>query len=215
MKSKIIVGCILLTVFLLWTAAVCIVDVRPIGPNDSSVGFAMINGYVHDLTGVNYGLYIITDWLSLIPVAMVMGFGFLGLKQWIQRKSIWKVDGSILALGIFYLVVGAMFLFFENVVINYRPVLIEGVLEASYPSSTTMLVLCVMGSAGFRFHQRIQNPVLRWCVILAVSAFTVLMVAGRLLSGVHWLTDIIGGGLLSGGLLILYDAAAKEWQIYN
>ena len=215
MKSKIIVGCILLTVFLLWTAAVCIVDVRPIGPNDSSVGFATINGYVHDLTGVNYGLYIITDWLSLIPVAMVMGFGFLGLKQWIQRKSIWKVDGSILALGIFYLVVGAMFLFFENVVINYRPVLIEGVLEASYPSSTTMLVLCVMGSAGFRFHQRIQNPVLRWCVILAVSAFTVLMVAGRLLSGVHWLTDIIGGGLLSGGLLILYDAAAKEWQIYN
>ena len=204
-----------MTVFLLWTAAVCIVDVRPIGPNDSSVGFAMINGYVHDLTGVNYGLYIITDWLSLIPVAMVMGFGFLGLKQWIQRKSIWKVDGSILALGIFYLVVGAMFLFFENVVINYRPVLIEGVLEASYPSSTTMLVLCVMGSAGFRFHQRIQNPVLRWCVILAVSAFTVLMVAGRLLSGVHWLTDIIGGGLLSGGLLILYDAAAKEWQIYN
>jgi undecaprenyl-diphosphatase len=131
------------------------------------------------------------------------------------RKSVWKVDGSILALGIFYLIVGAVFLFFENVVINYRPVLIEGVLEASYPSSTTMLVLCVMGSAGFQFRQRIQNPVLRWCVILAVSAFTVLMVAGRLLSGVHWLTDIIGGGLLSGGLLILYDAAAKEWQIYN
>ena len=215
MKSKIIVGCILLTVFLLWTVAVCIVDVQPIGPNDSLVGFATINGYVHDLTGVNYGLYIITDWLSLIPVAMVMGFGFLGLKQWIQRKSIWKVDGSILALGIFYLIVGAVFLFFENVVINYRPVLIEGVLEASYPSSTTMLVLCVMGSAGFQFRQRIQNPVLRWCVILAVSAFTVFMVAGRLLSGVHWLTDIIGGGLLSGGLLILYDAAAKEWQIYN
>ena len=215
MKSKIIVGCILLTMFLLWTAAVCTVDVQPIGPNDSLVGFATINGYVHDLTGVNYGLYIITDWLSLIPVAMVMGFGFLGLMQWIQRKSIWKVDGSILALGIFYLIVGAVFLFFENVVINYRPVLIEGVLEASYPSSTTMLVLCVMGSAGFQFRQRIQNPVLRWCVILAVSAFTVLMVAGRLLSGVHWLTDIIGGGLLSGGLLILYDAAAKEWQIYN
>lgn len=215
MKSKIIVGCILLTVFLLWTAAVCTVDVQPIGPNDSLVGFATINGYVHDLTGVNYGLYIITDWLSLIPVAMVMSFGFLGLKQWIQRKSLWKVDGSILALGIFYLIVGAVFLFFENVVINYRPVLIEGVLEASYPSSTTMLVLCVMGSAGFQFRQRIQNPVLRWCVILAVSAFTVLMVAGRLLSGVHWLTDIIGGGLLSGGLLILYDAIAKEWQICN
>ncbi len=211
MKSKIIVGCILLTVFLLWTVAVCIVDVKPIGPNDSSVGFAMINGYVHDLTGVNLGLYNLTDWLSLIPIAFVMGFGLLGLRQWIQRKSLWKVDGSILALGIFYFVVGAVFLLFEIVVVNYRPVLIEGVLEASYPSSTTMLVLCVMGSAGFQFRQRIQNPVLRRCIILAISAFTVFMVAGRLLSGVHWLTDIIGGGLLSGGLITLYDAAAKEW----
>jgi undecaprenyl-diphosphatase len=215
MKSKIIVGCILLAVFVLWTAAVCIVDVQPIGPNDSGVGFATINGYVHDLTGVNLDLYNLTDWLSLIPVAVVMGFGLLGLRQWIQRKSLWKVDGSILALGIFYFVVGAMFLLFEIVVINYRPVLIEGVLEASYPSSTTMLVLCVMGSAGVQIRQRIQNHVLRWCVILAISVFTAFMVAGRLLSGVHWLSDIIGGGLLSGGLLILYDAAAKEWQIYN
>jgi undecaprenyl-diphosphatase len=211
MKSRIIVGCILLAVFVLWTAAVCTVDVQPIGPNDSLVGFATINGYVHDLTGVNLDLYNLTDWLSLIPVAVVMGFGLLGLRQWIQRKSLWKVDGSILALGIFYFVVGAMFLLFEIVVINYRPVLIEGVLEASYPSSTTMLVLCVMGSAGVQIRQRIQNPVLRWCVILAISVFTAFMVAGRLLSGVHWLSDIIGGGLLSVGLIALYDAAAKEW----
>lgn len=211
MKSKIIVGCILLTVFLLWTAAVCIVDVQPIGPNDSSVGFATINGYVHDLTGVNLGLYNLTDWLSLIPIAFVMGFGLLGLRQWIQRKSLWKVDGSIIALGIFYFVVGAVFLLFEILVVNYRPVLIEGVLEASYPSSTTMLVLCVMGTAMTQLRQRIKICVLRRIVIFVMSAFVVFMVVGRLISGVHWLTDIIGGGLLSGGLIALYDAAAKEW----
>ena len=30
--------------------------------------------------------------------------------------------------------------------------------------------------------------------------------SGRLLSGVHWVSDIIGGALLSGGLVMLYDS---------
>jgi undecaprenyl-diphosphatase len=210
MKSKIVVGCILLGLFLLWTVAVCILDVQPIGPCDSCVGFASINGYFHNLTGVNFGLYDITDWLSLIPIAVVIGFGILGLTQWIQRKCLLRVDRSILALGIFYLVVGAVFVFFEIVVINFRPVLIDGVLEASYPSSTTMLVLCVMGSAMLQFRDRINNPALRRCIILAIAFFTAFMVIGRLLSGVHWLTDIVGGGLLSGGLLALYDGIAFD-----
>lgn len=210
MKRKISIGCSLLAAFVLWTAAVCIMDVQPIGPCDSCVGFASINGCFHNLTGVNFGLYDITDWLSLIPIAVVIGFGILGFTQWIQRKSLLRVDRSILALGIFYLVVGAVFVFFEIVVINFRPVLIDGVLEASYPSSTTMLVLCVMGSAMLQFRDRINNPALRRCIILAIAFFTAFMVIGRLLSGVHWLTDIVGGGLLSGGLLALYDGIAFD-----
>ena len=210
MKRKISIGCSLLAAFVLWTAAVCIMDVQPIGLCDSCVGFASINGYVHDLTGVNLGLYHVTDWLSLIPIAVVIGFGILGFTQWIQRKSLLRVDRSILALGIFYFVVGAVFVFFEIVVINFRPVLIDGVLEASYPSSTTMLVLCVMGSAMLQFRDRINNPALRRCTILAIAFFTAFMVIGRLLSGVHWLTDIVGGGLLSGGLLALYDGIAFD-----
>lgn len=215
MKRRILVGCVLLGLFLLWTMAVCFVDVQIIGPNESSVGFASINGYVHDLTGVNFSLYNLTDWLSLIPMGAVAGFGILGLKQWIQRRSLWKVDRDILALGVFYLAVGAVFAFFEIAVINYRPVLIEGVLEASYPSSTTMLVLCVMGTAALQFHHRIRNHVLRRWVILAVYVFTAFMVAGRLLSGVHWVTDIIGGGLLSGGLVAMYDGVSEKISICN
>jgi undecaprenyl-diphosphatase len=215
MKRKILVGCVLLGLFLLWTMAVCLVDVQIIGPNESCVGFASINGYVHDLTGVNFSLYILTDWLSLIPMGAVAGFWILGLKQWIQRRSLWKVDRDILALGVFYLAVGAVFAFFEIAVINYRPVLIEGVLEASYPSSTTMLVLCVMGTAALQFHQRIRNRVLQRWVILAVYVFTAFMVAGRLLSGVHWVTDIIGGGLLSGGLVAMYDGISEKISICN
>ena len=207
-KTKFLSAFFFLAAFLLWTIAVAVVDVQPIGPDGSSVGMAGLNGLFHGLTGVHLGLYILTDWLSLIPFLFVLGFGILGLVQWMRRKSLRKVDRSILALGGYYLLTGAVYGFFEKCVINYRPVLIEGVLEASYPSSTTVLVICVMVTAMMQLQMRIRNPRLRKWISVSVAVFTVFMVVGRLLSGVHWLSDIIGGILLSGGLVMLYAALA-------
>lgn len=198
----------LLAAFVFWTAAICFVDVQAIGPNGSCVGFGTLNRYVHDLTGVHMALYTITDWLGLIPVGFGFGFALLGLVQWIRRKRILKVDRSLWVLGIFYLAVLAAYLFFEAFVINYRPVLINGYLEASYPSSTTMLVMCIMPTAMLQLQGRIRNPLLRRCVLAVIVAFIAFMVIGRLLSGVHWLTDIIGGALLSSGLVSMYHAFA-------
>lgn len=194
--------------FVLWTVLVNYVDVRAIGQNASSVGFATLNGYVHKLTGVNMFLYTITDWLGLVPIGVAFGFAVLGLVQWVGRKSLFKVDRSILALGGFYIIVLAMYIFFEIVVINYRPVLIDGYLEASYPSSTTMLVMCVMPTAMMQLHARIKSDVFRRCVLISIAAFTAFMVIGRLASGVHWLTDIIGGALVSAGLVITYASVS-------
>ncbi len=196
----------LLTAFVLWTAAICIVDVRAIGPQGSFVGFAGINGFIHTLTGVHFSLYTITDWLGFVPIFVCMGFGILGLTQWIRRKSIRKVDYDILVLGGFYIVTIAAYLFFESVAINYRPVLINGYLEASYPSSTTLLVMCVMPTAIMQLGSRIKNKVLRNGIAVTIIAFITFMVIGRVLSGVHWITDVVGGMLLSAGLVMLYRA---------
>jgi undecaprenyl-diphosphatase len=204
-RNKLHLSIVFLEAFVLWTVAICFVDVQPIGPQESEVGFATVNRFFHRLTGVHMGLYILTDWLGLVPVAVIFGFGMLGLCQWIRRKSVCKVDPSILVLGGFYLVVMAAYLFFETVVINRRPVLIQGILEASYPSSTTLLVMCVMPTAMIQLKRRIKRGVLRSIVLSAIAAFTAFMVLGRLVSGVHWLTDIIGGALLSQGLVLLYD----------
>lgn len=207
MKKRIFwIGMGFLAAFTLWTLAIRLIDVQAIGPQGSTVGFATLNRFVHRLTGVNMRLYTLTDWLGLIPVAFGFGFALLGLGQWIKRKSIFKVDGSILLLGGFYIVTLAAYLFFERYVINYRPVLIEGFLEASYPSSTTLLVLCVMPTAMIQLRDRIKKPVLRRCTSIAITAFIAFMVVGRLLSGVHWLTDIIGGILLSAGLIMIYNS---------
>ena len=203
-KKILVLGVCLLFAFVLWTVLVRFVDVQVIGPRESRVGFATLNGYVHNLIGVNMSLYIITDWLGLVPIAVAFGFAVLGLVQLIKRKSLFKVDCSIIALGVFYIVVMTAYIFFEIVVINYRPTLIDGYLESSYPSSTTMLVMCVMPTAVMQLNGRIKNIAFRRCIMIMIIAFTAFMVIGRILSGVHWITDIIGGALLSCGLVIIY-----------
>ena len=199
-----------LAAFALWTIAVKTIDLSPIGPQDSVVGFAALNGWFHRLTGVHMTLYVITDWLGLVPVAFGFGFAVLGFVQWIKRKNLLKVDRSILVLGGFYILVVAVYLFFEEFVVNRRPILINGFLEASYPSSTTMLALCVMPTAMMQLRSRIKNQMFRRCVLRLITAFTAFMVIGRLISGVHWLTDIVGGVLISTGLVMLYDYFRTE-----
>lgn len=208
-KKRFLLPASILISFVLWTLAISFIDVRAIGPNGSSVGFATVNRFVHELLDVHMTLYVITDWLSILPLCFILGFAVLGLVQWIKRRRILAVDLSILALGVFYIVVLALYLFFETVVINYRPVLIDGYLEASYPSSTTMLVLCVMPTAIMQLKSRIKNRVLARLVLALIIGFTAFMVIGRLVSGVHWFTDIIGGALLSSGLVMTYYSIVK------
>ena len=205
-RKNFVASMCLLAAFVLWTVAICFLDVRAIGPQSSSVGFAGINGFVHNLTGVHWGLYYITDWLGLVPIGVAFFFAILGLAQWIKRKKLAKVDRSLLVLGGFYIVVMAIYIFFEMFVVNYRPILLNECLEASYPSSTTMLVMCVMPTAIMQFNSRIKNNGLKKCVNILITAFVAFMVIGRLISGVHWFSDIIGGALLSGGLVMIYYA---------
>jgi len=209
-KNLSITMCLLIT-FVLWTMSVCCFDVQAIGPRESSVGFATLNGLFHRITGVHMLIYTITDWLGLVPLCFILGFGILGLVQLIKKRSLLKVDSDILVLGGFYILVLFVYVMFEVVVINYRPVLIEGYLEASYPSSTTLLVMCVMPTAIMQFNTRIKNNRIRKSIINCMITFTVCMVAGRLGSGVHWFTDIAGGALLSVGLVMLYHTM-NSWN---
>ena len=193
--------------FALWTVLVCRADVRPIGPNGSCVGLAALNGAFHRLTGVHWALYTLTDWLGLVPVVAALGFAVLGLVQLVRRRSLRRVDRSLLVLGGLYLVVLAAYLLFEEIPLNYRPVLIDGRSEASYPSSTTLLALCVLPTAMLQLRRRMHAGPARAAFLGALGLVAAFLVACRLLSGVHWLSDIVGGVLLSGGLVLLYASA--------
>ena len=206
-KRILLWGIILVVAFVVWTGLILFVDVQPLGQNGTNIGFATLNCWFHKLTGVHMSIYTITDWLGLVPIVVCMMFAGLGLVQLIQRKSLLKVDYDIILLGIYYVVVIAGFLAFEMFPVNYRPILIEGVMEASYPSSTTLLVLSVMPTLVFQASRRLQNSTGKKIIGIFTALFSAFMVIGRLIAGVHWFTDIIGGVLLSVGLYCLYKAS--------
>ena len=205
-KKSFVVGLALLVLFVIWTILIQCVDVKSVGLNGPDIGFATINLFFHTLTGVHMTLYTITDWLGLVPIIICMVFGTIGFVQMIKRKSLIKVDYDIIILGLYYVLVILGYLIFEMIPINYRPILIDGFMEASYPSSTTLLVLSVMPTLIFQLRRRMSDGILRNVLFLITVLFTLFMVMGRTVAGVHWLTDIIGSILLSIGLNMIYKA---------
>lgn len=214
--KRIIIGIALIAVFAVWTMLIQFVDVQAIGVNETLVGFATFNGWFHKLTGVHMTLYVVTDWLGLVPVFVCMFFGGVGFIQLVKKRSLLKVDLDIIFLGVYYILVIFGYLIFEMVPINYRPVLIEGFMEASYPSSTTLLVLSVMPTLIFHTNKRLKSVMAKRIIVILAILFSVFMVIGRLICGVHWFTDIVGSVILSAGLFCIYRGIVlMNWRSDN
>lgn len=213
MKRKSIVFFILAGIFFLLfaalTLAVSLIDLRPIGPQGSPVGLAGINGFFFELFGVNMLWHDIAEILGYAILLFVAFFAILGAIQLIKRKKLFAVDRAILLLGVFYAAVAAVYVAFELVVVNYRPILIEGELEASYPSSHTLLAICVVATAIVALHKIFGAK--KWVICLDVvsSLAMTATVVFRAISGVHWLTDILAGIILSLALVFLYCGAVE------
>ena len=208
-KNILITGMIMLILFAVWTVLIQTVDVQAVGQNGTDIGFAGLNVWFHKMTGVHMWVYTVTDWLGLVPIFICMIFGVVGLVQLIKRRSLLKVDKDIILLGIYYILVIFGYLIFEMIPINYRPILIEGRMEASYPSSTTLLVMSVMPTLDFQVQLRVRNTKVRYGLYAFTVLFTAFMVVGRTVAGVHWLTDIAGSVLLSSGLYLIYQGTVQ------
>ena len=206
-KKSLLIGSIFIAMFAVWTVLILTVDVQPLGQNGTSIGFATFNCWFHHFTGVNMVIYTITDWMGLVPVAICLSFAGIGLVQLIKRRSLFRVDADIMILGVYFVIVFLAYAIFEMIPINYRPILIEGKMEASYPSSTTLLVLSVMPALIEQIQRRLSGITAKRIIKIVEIAFSAFMVIGRLVSGVHWFTDIVGGVLLSAGVFMLYKAA--------
>ncbi|MGF7011813.1 membrane-associated phospholipid phosphatase [Lachnospiraceae bacterium PF1-22] len=193
-----------LLLFILLIVVVQTVDVRPIGPQGSKIGLSSLNQFVFKHLGVNLIGYYLTEGLGVVAMVVALSFAILGLGQLLIRKRLTKVDKNIIGLGVFYAAVLIAYIFFEIFVVNYRPILMEGSLEASFPSSHTMLSICIMATAIMQIPIYIKNKSFETTLRTVGVLIIVIMVGGRLISGVHWFTDILGGVLLGTSLTLFY-----------
>ena len=200
----------LFAIAIIYTLLVKYIDVQAIGPNDSLVGFATINNFMFNLTGVNMLWYDITYWWGFVPLFIAFIYAIIGFIQMIKRRSILKVDKEILGLCVYYIIVIGLYIFFETYVINYRPILMDGILEASYPSSHTLLSVCICGSSLMINKYLFKNKNF-FKVENIISILSILVIViGRFISGVHWFTDIIGAILISIALLKAFYIYVKS-----
>ena len=203
------VGCAL---FILLIVLLKTVDVDAVGPAGTEVGLSHLNAGFHNVFGVHMFLYQATNLLGFWAILCGLVFGGIGAIQLGQRRSLAKVDIKLRALGVLYIVTGLLYLLFEKVVINCRPVLMEGetVPEASFPSSHTVLAVVIFGSIAmivqdYLDDKRLVGMLQNICLVLLIVA-----VLGRLFSGVHWFTDILGGLFLSFALLQAFSGALDK-----
>ena len=203
--KKYVLPSILLICFVVFTILVRCIDVQPVGPENSLIGFATVNTAVHNYFGEHHLWYQLTQVFGILAIGVAAAFACVGLVQLIQRKSLLKVDRSVLALGFVYVAVIILYVLFEKLAVNVRPVITDEGLEPSYPSTHTMLILTILGTARYAVKKLLKNPKIVLILQILCLVIMILTVIGRLICGVHWLTDIIGGLLISGALVGFYS----------
>jgi len=208
-RTLLVLAVVLFVAFAAFTYLVRTYDVAPVGYNGAEVGFSKLNAAAHEMFPGDDGSYELTKILGYICLIAVAVNGLEAAIDFFRHKGrISRMHKRNVITCIYYVVVGGFYVLFEFVVINTRPISAE----ASYPSSHTMLALCVLYSVfvllGFSsWRYKFMASILRViCVVAMIS-----MVVFRFLSGVHWLTDICGGILLSLSLMCLYRACIARF----
>lgn len=211
-KSKYLLPAVSFFFFLILIILLKTVDVEKTGVGNTEIGLYHLNSAAKNLIGTNKAWYKITEVTGILSLAAGGIFALFGLYQLIKRRSLFKVDTEILTLGGLYILIGGIYVIFEKVIINFRPIIMSGesTPEASFPSSHTVLAVVVAGSIFMLLSKYIKKKTLLYVLKAICAALIVITVTGRLFSGVHWLTDILGGVILSICLLSLFGALIKE-----
>lgn len=203
-KTLFLSSAIAFILFVIFTLLLKYINVKPAGPEDSLVG---LDGLNEALTFSSHPFfYDLTKYLGYFALLLAVLYACTGFLQMIKRGGIAKVDKDLIALGGVYALTIVVFVFFEFVVINYRPVMMAEGLEASYPSTHTMLSIVVFLTSIHLARKQIKNKKLQNAAVIVCIALTVIAVAGRLISGVHWFTDIVGAVIISASLVLLFYA---------
>ncbi len=214
LKKQLILSLILFGAFIVFTFTISHADVQTVPAisaetlhetdETEEVGMATLNLSVAEKISYHKSMVTVSKVLGIVAILLAVFFMALAVLEMIARKSVLKADKDLYVLAAFYLAVLLLYIAFDFLALNYRPVLLKEELEPSYPSTHTLIGICVFATSAMQFKNRIPQKAVNHTAVIFCLVCLAAIVITRFLSGVHWFTDIIGGILLSAFLISLY-----------
>ena len=197
LKINAILSGVLTLCFVLFTILVKCVDTAYVGATDKKIGFSSLNAIFYNNIQVSDLFDKLSDVLMIISIAIIALAVVVSVVQLVKRKSLKKIDREFYAFAIVLVLMVCVYVMFEIIDLNFRPVLIDGKVEASYPSSHTMLELTVFMCLMVYGLSNLKSNKQKIICSLVLGALIIAVVLFRVLSGMHWATDIIASIILS------------------
>ncbi len=187
--------------FAILAAVLLAVDVQT-AANGGKIGLGTINLAFGAAVGFSDGWYEVSEILGYLTIAVAGANAVVAVVALIRSKSLKGVRDEYIASCVLYVVVVVAYVVFDAFAINYRPTsLAGGELEPSFPSSHVLLALTVHGAEIVILARLVKAERIKIALIAVEGAFALTIVVARTLSGVHWLTDIIGAAILSAAIV--------------
>ncbi|MBR0431578.1 phosphatase PAP2 family protein [Candidatus Saccharibacteria bacterium] len=190
-KKYFILAGVFAVISIIFTVLVTLIDVKLVGAGHTAVGFSAINDVIFRWLGTSTFWDKFSDYCLLFSIFIMLCFAAFGLFQWIKRKNLKKVDIDIFLLGGTYMLLFALYFIFDHIVINYRPVLEEGQLINSFPSSHIMCIIGVIATTIFELPRYIKSKTARVILTILLIIFMGVSAFARVASGMHWFTDVL------------------------
>lgn len=183
-----ILGASFLFLFILLIILLCF-DKAVIAENGYEVGLSHINNLVNYSYKENVDL--MSDLIFYVTFIVVIYAFSIGLYQLIKKKSLYKVDKSIIIFGIALVIAIIVWLLFDKVIeLNIRP---THKIEGSFPSTHVMLATFFALSCHGFLCLRDQDKLIKYSSLVLAIIIIVIVTITRVIAGVHYITDVCGG----------------------
>ncbi len=143
-----------------------------------------------------------TNIILAASLATLAIFAFLALFQWVQRKSLKKVDRplTLMLIPLIFMVI-TYFIFDKVLILNTRP---DGSGEPSFPSTHVMVVATIFALVAIILPNYLKSKTAYVLLDILMLALTVLVSIGRIFANKHWDSDVIGALIFAAIFALSY-----------
>lgn len=207
-KSLDIIISILWLILLIFTILVSFVDVKIFNVTNTKIGLYSLNKiFLVNSINSNY-INIISNGIFLICLLVIILMLLLITFEYFKTK---KINKNNLNFFIHFLIMVLIWIIFDKIlIINYRPILINGNIEGSYPSTHVMVSTFVLLFLSDQLKKIFKNDKIFYIISIGLI---IIQSISRILLTMHWFTDIIGGLLI--GCLLFFTFLRGEYGFNN